>query len=332
MPNFDPTRARKGGQAIDEAVEARKNRGDGDFKPFLPNFFWKDDKDFKYLLFLTPVEESYMIQLHPYIDLEDGRPHQIMARTDPTIGAKSDSIHDQWGYKPRDTNVAIAVELEPTMEIKGGYEKPTGFEVATRTFDRKILDDDGNPTDEYEEVTAPIIGLVAQSPHNFFNHLRSYDATEGPVHTTALKITRLNGDNVTYSVAGYDTIEVDRANLLDFIENVSYITEPEELLTEIQDMSDEDASLRIGEYLLLKQLNELADEDAYNAILSQITKPARFSDKKKDKKESKDKPARPSQRRSRAKGDDKEEVTKASPVADRIERLKAKSKAAKKAA
>jgi hypothetical protein len=321
MPSFNRDALLKGSKAIDDAVEARK-QGGGEFTPFLSNIYWKSDKDFRYLLFLNPIEEIPRTEFHPYIDTDEGFPEMIMARTDPSIGERTDPIHDQWGYKPRLTNLAIAVELEPTMTIVKGYEKPTGFEVATRTFERRVRNDKGELTDEREEVTVPLVGLVAQSPYNFFNQLRAYDATENAVHATPLKITRLGEKtDLTYNVVGYE-VAIDRSGLLDYWQNLNYINADDilSLEDETAGKDDEEASLVIGDYLLYRRIEELANVDNYNAILSKITKPAKFADTKKEKA----KPVRqvrPSQRR---KEDVEAPVSKVSSAAERLEQLKKK--------
>ena len=338
MPTFNRDALRKGAKAIDEAVEARK-QGGGEFKPFLPNIFWKDDKDYRYLMFLNPLEEVNEFDLHPYIDCDDGRPHMCIAHSDPTFGGGKDEIQDQWGYKPRLTNLAVAVELEPITEVKGGRPKPVGFEVATTSFTRTARDDNDDPIEgEKEEVTVPVIGLVAQSPYNFFNQLRSFDASEAAIHSTPVKITRLGKkENVTYQITGYDTITPDLTNLFDYIENLSYLGDAPDELLEILDKAEEDpiaATTAIGEHLLNKRVDELADNDTYLEILGKITKPARFQDKK-DEKVTK----RPSQRRSRADGseapvararEEGETETKESPRQARMNKLKARSRASKK--
>ena len=327
MPSFDRDALRKGSKAIDEAVEARK-QGGGDFTPFLSNIFWRNDKDFRYLLFLNPIEESPQVHVfHPYLDCDDDRPHMVMARIDPSIGEKTDPVHDQWNYKPRLTNLAIAVELEPTMTVVKGYEKPTGFEVKLRAFDRKIRNDKGELTDETEEVIVPEIGLVAQSPYNFFNQLRAYDATENAVHATPLKVTRLGEkSDVTYAIAGYD-VPLDRGGLLDYWQNINYIAAED---IDSLEGDEEEFCIALGDYLLYKRIEELANPDNYNEILGKISKPAKFGDTKKEKA----KPVRqvrPSQRRGKAAPEGEAEapaVSKSSSVEERISELRQKGKTA----
>lgn len=339
MPTFNRDALRKGSAAIDAALESRKNGGD--FRPFLPNIFWKNDKDFRYLLFLNPLEEIPELAFHPYIDCDDGVPHMTIARTDPCVGgAVADPIQEQWGYKPRLTGLAVAVELEPMIEMVNSRPKPVGFEVKTVEFERRIRDDAGELTEERETVQAPVVGLVAQSPFNFFNQLRSFDATEASIHTTPVKVTRLGKkENVTYNIVGYDTVELNLDGLLDNIENLSYVQDAEVVLEGIaKATTNDEATVAVGDYILYRRLEELADEDGYNSILHSITKPAKFQDEKTDKTERK---AKPSQRRTKDDSEDAEEpkarsrkpeekVTKESPASARLENLRNRSKQSKK--
>lgn len=309
MP-IDRSKMRRGGEAIDEAVASRGERGD--FKPFLPSIYWDGDKVEHYVLILNPMEDIPQVDFHPFVDTGDGIPHQIIARTDPILGESRDPIEDQWQYNPRLTNLAVAVMLEPITEVVNKRTKPVGFEVATKTFERRIRDDSGELTDEKEEVTAPVVGFITQSPMNFFNQLRHHDATESSIHTTPLKITRLGvKDNVTYTVKGYETAELKLDNLLDFVENISYVQKPEELLEAIEGLDDQEAAVAIGNYILDLKIDELADAENYNALFEAITKPARFpkKGKGKEKAEKTQRPARQSQRRTaRAEAETEAEV------------------------
>lgn len=329
MPNFDRDALRKGAKAIDEALESR---GNGEFRPFLGNIFWSTDKESKYLLFLNPIEEIPQVEYHPYIDLGDNVPHSIMARTDKSIGERTDPIHEEWNYKPRLTNLAVAVELEATTKLVNGREKPAGFEVAVRSFERKVRDDDGEDTGETEEVFVPLVGLVAQSPFNFFNALRSFDAEEDPLHTTPIKVTRLGQkENVNYQVAGYAGLDLDLTNLFECVGNMSYMGDD---APSLEDLDSEEACTTIGDYLLYKRINELADEELYNEILGGITKPAKFGDTKKEKGKSTRRPKQ-SQRRQATETEEPaevpaEEVTKESPADKRLAKLHERAAKARK--
>jgi len=282
MPKFNPDALRQGPSAIASAVEMRNNNN-SEFRPFLKDIYWSKDKDFHYLLFLTPIRKTYQVLLHPYLPTENGK-ETIIAWTDESIGERFDPIEEEWGYRPRLTNLAIAVDLDPLMETVKGRERPVGFEVKTFEFQRRVRDDNGEPTDEKEIVIAPVVGLVAQSPFNFFSQLANYDAEESPIDQTPVKITRIgDGSGLTYSVIGYDApVELD--NLINYIENVNYVTEPDKLLSEIETMTPYEAAGHIGDYLLSKKVEELADMDRYEEIRASITEPSRWSGKRQEPK------------------------------------------------
>lgn len=294
MPEF-----RRGGAAIQEATE---NTGSGEFTPFLPNLYWKNDKEAKYVLFLNTAEDFVTADMIHFIPA-DGHFESVVAKTEPAIGETHDAFVEKWQAPVKTTTLGVAVELEPVMEKVGQRTKPTGFTVATRDFTRKVYDDDGNATDEEEEVTTPVIGLVSQSPHNFFNHVSEWDATESPVHETPLKITR-SGDkkNVSYNVAGYDVL-VDLDPLFEYLGGVTYIGDEEAidaLSEEISGQEPYEAAVTIGNFLLNKRLDEFIDDDRYDELLAGVTETMAYGGKKKDKKEGRkatNRVARPSQRR-----------------------------------
>lgn len=293
MPDF-----RRGTAAIAEAAE----RGEGrSFRPWLQDIYWSDDGDFKYVLFLNEIEEIPTVQFHGFLDLGDSGNAKLIARTDEAIGERKDPIEEEWQYPPRATSLAIAVELEPTFKVVNGRERPSGFAVATREYKRKIRDDDGEATDEKEEVVAPVVGLVAQSPSNFFNVLASFDAKDGPIHQTPIKITRVGKKTeTTYSVQGYLDLPVDLTNLVEYIDGVSYIGDDlGDLFDEIENADLEEAALIIGTFLLNKRLDELANAEVYDEIHAQIASPYKYAKDKSKGKKTTTRQARPSQRRTR---------------------------------
>lgn len=328
MPEF-----RRGGAAIQEATE---NRGGGDFKPFLPNIFWKNDKESHYILFLTPVEEFVTADMVHFIKTEGGYYESVIARTDPAIGESEDGFAKKWGAGIKTTTLGIAVELEPVMEKIGQRTKPTSFIVATKEFTRKVYDDKGEATDDEEEVTTPIVGLVSQSPNNFFNHVSEWDATESPVNETPLKITR-SGEkkNVSYNVVGYD-VPVDLGPLFEYLEGVTYLGD--EIATIAGELPDEPfkAASVIGNALMNKRLDEFADEERYEELLDGVTESMDIYGKKGKKKEERkgaSRITRASQRRTEAADEETagEDTSGSSEETDAEEPSapKAKAKAAK---
>lgn len=286
-----PAEFRRGGAAIQEATE--KSGQGGDFKPFLPSIYWKNDKESKYVLFLTPVEGFLTADMIHFIKTENGYFESVFAKTEPAIGESVDPLVRDWGAQVKTTTLGIAVELEPVMEKVGTRTKPTSFIVATKEFTRKVIDDDGNDTGEEEEVTTPVVGYISQSPNNFYCHVGEWDATESPVNETPLKITR-SGEkkNVSYNVVGYD-VEVDLAPLFDYLDGVTYLGDDlEDLVNEIADQEPFEATATIGEVLLTKRIEELADPERYDELYAGVDESMDRYGKKKDKKSERKAPTR----------------------------------------
>jgi hypothetical protein len=303
---------KRGAEAIAAAQERAKSSA-GDFTPFTPTIWWNNPEQTKenterYVLFLNPLIEIPNIeQMIGFVPTgRDKVYEQVIARTDDVIGEDRDPMVDEWGADPKEQNVAVAVELEPTFEEVRGRRRPVGFEVAVREFERKIRDKDGKPTDKKETVEAPIVGFVTQSPHNFFNLISSTDAKDGPIEYTPLRIARV--DKNTYKVDPFLDQPVDLANLLDLFDNLSYIPDDdkEDLITLVdQAETDHDAAMVLGDYLLNRRLEELVDRERYDKLFKNIDSPFRYGTKgKSDKSSSKassrrERPARSSQRRGR---------------------------------
>jgi hypothetical protein len=161
----------------------------------------------------------------------------------------------------------------------------------------------GDLTDETEEVEAPVIGFVTQSPHNFFNVVSSFDAEESPIEDTPIKITRSGkGNSTSYLITGYQDQPVDYGGLIECIDGISYLTEDEreELIEAVEETDDDrEALLTIGAFLLDKRLEELADDERYDKLAAGVTETLnKWGGKsKKEDKPKRERPARRSQRR-----------------------------------
>ena len=335
---------RRGSAAIQEAA---KSSGGGGFRPFLPAHYWKGEEgEEKYLLFLNEVEDLPLFDMIQYIPEEVGDKtiyQETVSKTDPFFGDKYDEFEKKWDATVRKTNVAIAVELEPVVEVVNKRRKPRGFEVKTIEFERRIFDEDDEATDETEEVTAPAVGYVAQSPNNFFNQISNYDANEAPITETALKIVRIGKDKTTsYQIIGYDELPIDLTNLVEYVEGISYLGDDlDGLLEEIEGLETaEEQALAIGRTLLEKREEELIDDDRYQELLEGVTESMdKFGNKKKKggKKEEEAPRSRAASRRSKAKaeepeddGDDPDEPkTDPEPAEEVKPARKAKAKASK---
>jgi hypothetical protein len=319
MPDF-----RRGTAALVEAQEAAKAAREGrSFTPFAPYINWENDGEERYLLFLNQWEDMPQVDYIGFIpqtgEKGDGSSftyyESVIARTDPGVGEDTDPMVQNWDAKPRRSHIAVAVELEPTFEMveRGGKtrKRPTGFEVKTRTFSRRVRDEKGELTDDREEVTAPEVGFVTQSPSNFFNVVASYDGNEAPIHETAVKITRVGGkgsNSTTYRIDGYPEQDIDLTNLLDNVEFISYLGDDrDEAVAKVEAIEDDlEAALAVGNLLLDKRLVELTDKERYDRIYATISASLdRFGGSKKNGGgESKAKPAaRRSARRARPEAD-----------------------------
>lgn len=300
---------RRGKEAIAQANDSSRNSGE--FVPFLPNFYWKEHEQSRLLWILNPIDDIPLVKLiKPYT--KDKRVELVVARQDDAIGASSDPIEDEWGYGPSENNICIAVELKAVMEIRNGRERPVAFEVETREFQRRVRDAKGELTDEKEDVVAPSVGVIAQSPNNFFNHLSTKDSTVGPIHLFPMQIVRSTpgqAKDTDYEIELFEERPLDMSGLLDNWEGISFLSEDEKdevaaLIEKAED--DEEVAIIIGAALLDKWLNTRADEDYYRSVLANIDTPAKYKSKKYQeaqgaaaKEEKSERKTRTSQRRSR---------------------------------
>jgi hypothetical protein len=327
---MSPLEFRRGREAIEEAVEKRNSSG-GSFTPFLPNIFWKEDKEEKYLLFLNALVDIPTADLITFIP-EGNHNANVISRTSSALGGGKDKFVEDWDATVREMAVAIAVELEPVFELVEGRKRPRGFEVATREFDRKVRDEDGEATDEIEEVTAPVVGVIVQSASNFFNHISSYDTTDYPIEKGAVRIKRIGkGSTTSYNIDGFPDQEVDLSNLLGYIDSISYLKEDEleAFYKEAENHTPEETALLIGSVLLEKYLEELGDQERYERLYDGVTESLDKFGTKGKKKDKSTRSTRPSQIRSRR--EEPKEVTQESPAKVKLEEIRAKADAKRNA-
>jgi hypothetical protein len=308
MPTF-----RKGSEAIEEAV---KSQGGG-FTPFLPQLNWKD-KDEKFILLLTPIEDTYTVDLHEFVEVGEFKKangdtfvkkESFVSRKDRGIGEDYDKIEDL-GREPRRRTLGVAVELEPTFETVRDRQRVSGFAVKTDTFTRKT--DDGEV-----DVESPRVGMLNQAQKNFFGWLVSFDRTHAPAHETPLQVIRRgDGSDTTYDFIQVDQ-EIDFSDLFDNLDGIGYLTEEErdEVEKEIEAAKDDlEAATAVGVALLEKRFGELIDKERYDEFMDPIDKlpPPRFGGtaKKDDEKPSRgSRPARKSPRSKNGASSDEAEST-----------------------
>lgn len=309
MPDF-----RRGAEEI---AKAKSKASSGGFTPFAPEIFWGKDGAKRYVLFLNPITEIPTVDMINMIPIQKKVGDQtrefyerVIARTDPSVGENSDPMNKDWDYRIQDYCVAVAVELEPTVEEVRGRARPTGFAIKLNEYTRRVRDEDtGDLTDDTEDVTVPAIGFIHQSPHNFFNMVTAFDSENAEIERTPLKITQVGEKTDTaFDVTGYPEFTVDLEPLLEYIDGFSYLTDDErkKLVADVDEIEDDlGAALLIGEVLLNKRLTELHDQERYDKIYAQIDKPAKYGVSKKEKgkkggkSESNSRPSRRSSRRSK---------------------------------
>lgn len=287
MPTF-----RKGLEAIEEASAAQS--GGKRFPTFVPTIKWSADKESKYILVLTPINETTTVDLHEWIKVGEGTSRagkaydkfeQFISRKDDGIGESYDDIEDRLGKLPRRRTIAVAVELEPVLETVNGRQRPKGFVVKTDSYTNR----------EGEEVTYPVIGVVVQASRNFFGWLGSFDNTQAPITETPMQVVRRGTDSdTTYDFVPFIDQEVDFNPLFENLDGVNYLKDEfEELDNRIGNYeNDFEAASVIGTTLLDKRVDELADKERYKSLIEPIQELPRS---KFDKKPA-ERPERPSPR------------------------------------
>lgn len=299
MPTF-----RRGAAEIEKSTQRSKG---GSLGKFAPSIYWGDDKEVKYLLFLNPIEDIPRLDMINFIPVKN-KDGELMyyastiARSDACFGDEAvnpDPLVDQWDAPVKDSNLFVAVELEPVMEEKRGRPKPVGFTIKLNEFERRIKNDKDELTDETETVTAPAFGFIQESASNFGAVLGSHDASEFPIQDWAIKVQRIGkGTDTKYTVTGYEDIPIDRAPFIEHLEGISYLSDVmDDLKTGVDGLDDDAALLAVGSVLLEARLNELADDERYERLADGVTETLdRFGAKKK--KAGGAKKAKPAQRRS----------------------------------
>lgn len=239
-----------------EAISAAAERKGGSFRPFVPSIYWKDgaDKDgndlrSRYLLILNSVDQIPSVNTIGFISQPDSAVGEmVIARTDPAIGERVDPLERDWNYAVQESNIMVAVELEPLIENVNGRDRPRGFEVKTKDFVRRVRDDKGELTEETEEVVAPAVGVIVQRPTNFGNIIVSFNEQENDIERTPVKITRQPTSPLTFQIQGYPDMNIDLTNLVEYVDGITYLNdEMDELVETISDMDPYDAANVIGE-------------------------------------------------------------------------------------
>jgi hypothetical protein len=335
MPEF-----RRGTAAIEEAVASSK--GGGNFKPFVPEIFWKEDGTKRFVLILTPIDGVYGLDLHEFIKIPAEKANgesyfryeSFISRKDVNIGEDYDKIEDEFGRKPKTRILGVGVELIPVMETIKGRQRPTGFTVQTDEFKRNT--DDGE-----EMVTYPVIGIISQSSQLMWTPLKGMDeSAQGPLEDLPLEITRKipggQASNTYYEFIPFQGVDVDLSAVAEYVDGVSYLTDQlEELVPEMEACEDDmSVAQTVARYLLDKRVAELADRGRYEELVGPLEElePLPWESKSKGKaapakKAAPARPARPSRRVKKEEPEAPEEISsEETPKADakqaKFDRLK----------
>jgi hypothetical protein len=260
-------------QAMAEAQESQQRSGSNPYSAFCPEVKWTEDREEKFIAFLNRPEDIPTVALHTFVPVGEAtsragkqytKYESFIDRTDPGVGEDKDDLTDRLGHRAQQRSLAVAVELEATYSTVNGRKRPTGFAVKTETYTRKT--EDGGT----EEVTAPVIGMIVQSPRNFFGWVGSFHESTAPIEETPLQVVRRGKDAGTaYDFTPFLDQPIDYTNLFENIDGVSY------LRGEIDDVDltgePLDVALSIGEKMLTKRLEELADGERYERLVAPIT-------------------------------------------------------------
>lgn len=327
MPEY-----RRGAAAIEDAASSK---GGGNFRSFVPEIFWKEDSEKKYIAILTPIDEVGEFDLHDFIPIErkknNGETYtayeSFLSRKDPFLAEDFDKIEDELGRKSKIRCIGVAVELEPVLEQKKGRMRPTGFSVKTDTFERKT--DDGEET-----VIYPLIGLISQSSKLMWSPLASLDNSQGPLEDLPLEIIRRipggEKSNTSYEFVPFVDIPIDYSGVTEYVDGVSYLGENlEELVAELESIGDDDlkGAQAVAQALFTKRVDELADPDRYEELLGDIDElPAPpWGGGTKPKSTTKaSRPVRKTQRTRKAEPTSEETPPSAETKGDKFARLKAR--------
>lgn len=260
-----------------EAIEAASSSGGGNFAPFVPEVFWKEADEKKFILVLTPIDEVGAFDLHDFIPIpsekangeEYTRYESFLSRKDPYIGETFDRIEDELDRKSKVRCVGVAVELEPVMKDVKGRKRPVEFAVKTSTFDRKT--EDGEETVEY-----PLIGLISQSSKLMWSPLFGIDESQGPLSELPLEVTRRipggKKSDTSYEFVPFMDIPVDLSGVIEYIDGISYLSdELGDLLPSLESAeTDLEAAQVVAKALFEKRIEELADSDRYEELVGDL--------------------------------------------------------------
>jgi hypothetical protein len=293
-----------------ELEDAATRKSSGSFS-FVPRIRWREDAETKYILVLTSIEEVIRVQLHEWIPVGKGeradgetytRWEDFISRKDPAIGEDYDELSERLERDAKDRFVGIAVELEPEVETGNNNRKRvTGFTVKTKDYTKK----GENDGDDDVEMTQPELGLIIESQKTFWGPMGSIDSSQGPLSELPLEVIRRGKDQHTrYDSIPFMDVPVDLSPIIDHLDGISYLNDEMDDVVNKIEAADGDmlaAAQVVADVMLSKRLNELADGQRYEELVSPLKledMPKPFG-KKKPAAKKKDRPARATRRQAK---------------------------------
>lgn len=259
---------RRGADPIREALKASGGSGGN----FVPELRWREDKEEKFILILHPLEDTYTVDLHEWVEVGEGekangekykRYESFISRKDRAIGEDYDDLSDRLELDPKRRVIGCAVELEPVWESVKGRKRPKNFQIKTETVTNS----------EGEEFIRPQVGLLIYSASNFWGWLTSFNDTQAPINETPMQVIRRGkGTDTSYDFMHYNNLDVDFSGLFDNLTGIRYLSDDlDEVISDMENTeNDYETAAVIGNALLAKRIAELADGDRYKEFIDPI--------------------------------------------------------------
>lgn len=182
---------RQGADALKEAVEKAKFSGNGVAATW---FQWKDGET-KILRFLTDVSEIFIVGQHDFVQCHDGKKRTFVCRQE--FDAPCELCNS--GVKKREMGYGLAVLRQAVKGDDGKIETYQDYveEVEVEENGAKV------------KKRRPVVGVVRQSPSNFWVYIEAFAEKAGSLLTRDADITRKGASlDTIYTVWANDPVEI----------------------------------------------------------------------------------------------------------------------------
>lgn len=183
---------RKGAAELEKSVERSKSRGSGDSNRAPLNFFKWEDKETKFIRFLTDSEDIFLLWTHEYVACHDNRHRTFICRKEEDASCE---LCDN-DVKRRELGYGVAVLREPVQE--------DGKVVGYQDYIEEYEDEDG------DAGVRPYVGIVRQAPGNFWTYITGIHERKGSLRDYDIEITRKGAQMDTiYMAFPCDPVEIE---------------------------------------------------------------------------------------------------------------------------